>query len=149
MFNFGDPYRMGGNFFKSLMKNPLSLVIYGFFSKWYLLITLTSIIVVYWVYSGLKGAGVIDKAEAIITKALHDSKAIAQNCTPLITDIPALWQCVNNPPPYKEFSKEDLERIRKEAAENSLTTGDRELDELINPYQDAEPDSAVASPPNE
>ncbi|MCC2645940.1 MAG: hypothetical protein K0R02_5 [Rickettsiaceae bacterium] len=136
---FGSPTRIAGNMVKGLMKNPLALVVYGFFSKWYLIIAVTSMIVVYWVYTGLKDAGVIDKAEVIIIKALNDSKSIAQNCTPLIADIPALWQCVNNPPAYRQFTKEDLEKIKQQAKESSQLSGDGELDELINPYQDNEP----------
>jgi hypothetical protein len=134
---FGNSFGFGGRLMKLVLKNPLALVVYSFLSKWYLIIALSSVIVVYWVYSGLKDAGVIDKAESIITKALEESKSVAQNCVPIITDISAFWQCVSNPPVYRKFNKEDLEKIKAQAMPANQT-GDNELDELINPYQDNE-----------
>ncbi len=126
----------GTSLLKSLLKNPLGIVVYSFFSKWYLLIALTGVVVTYWVYDGLKSAGVLDTAETIIKKALNESKSVAQNCVPKIANISVFWECVNNPPVYRPLTKEDLERIRHQALSPNLTD-DSELDEMINPYQNS------------
>lgn len=93
---------------KRLLSNPMGLFVYGLFSKWYLMITITALIVTFWVFKGLEQAGVLQAAEVVVSKALNDTKAVARYCIPKITNIKDFWECLNNPPKY-EPSKQDKE----------------------------------------
>lgn len=82
-------------------KNPLTAFVYGIISKWYLMIAVSGLVVVFWVFKGLDKAGVIKESEKVIFKALNDSKSVAKNCVPKILDLNSFWQCVENPPSYE------------------------------------------------
>ncbi len=98
-----------------ILKSPMILFIYGLFSKWYIMITLAAVVVVFWVLKGLVATGIIGKAEKILFESLSNSKSIAQHCTPKILDLNEFWSCLANPPKY-EATKEEIE-LEKAATE--------------------------------
>src|ERR1700729_3487440 len=97
---FRQIYRAPLILMKGMLSNPLSLFVYGMMSKWYIMVMIPTVIVTFWVFKGLEKSGVLQAAERVVTKALVDCKSVAQNCTPLIMDISATWECVKNPPEY-------------------------------------------------
>ena len=112
MFDNWGPFGFIIDFFKKLFQNPLITFIYSIFSQWYLIIVVGSIIVTYWFFKGLKDTGVIDGAQNILVQAVNESKAIAQNCTPKITDLKGFWSCLSSPGVYRASSSDqDLQDL--------------------------------------
>jgi hypothetical protein len=62
-----------------------------------MIIMMASILVTYWVFKGLKDAGVIDSAEKILVQSLEEIKGVAQNCTPKIVNLQDFWNCLSDP----------------------------------------------------
>ena len=100
----------GGPFsgIKRLLANPMSLFVYAIMSKWYIMITLASLIVTFWVFKGLEEAGVLSAAQTVVSKALDDTKSVAKNCVPKIANLRAFWDCLNTPPKYEPTEAEQL-----------------------------------------
>lgn len=93
---------------KFLIKSPMVLFTYGIMSKWYLLITVSAVTVTYWVFKGLIQAGILQNAEQIVTRALMDTKSVAQYCIPKILHFGDFWECLQNPPTYTPSQEEIL-----------------------------------------
>ena len=117
-----------------IIANPMGIFIYGIITKWYLLVTISALVVVFWVLKGLGQAGVFHAAETIVSKALSESKAVAQYCVPKIANISDFIECVNNPPEYRE--DENARKLHK-ALETILP--ENMYPAHANPY-DANPD---------
>ncbi len=83
-----------------VMNNPIGLFIRMVLTKWSLIIILPSIMVTYWVLLGLHNVGVLNKTFTVISYGLSQTKAVAQNCTPKILDLKALWSCIESPGMY-------------------------------------------------
>lgn len=81
--------------------NPLGIFIYGILANWYVVIVVGSVVVTYWVFKGLEEIGLLSSGFNILVEALHQSKAIAQNCTPKILHINEWWNCISDPGTYK------------------------------------------------
>jgi hypothetical protein len=94
--------------FKMLLNSPMVIFIYGIISKWYIMVMVPAIIVVFWVLKGLTSTGILPATEKIVTSALEDTKSVARYCVPKITNLPAFWQCLSRPPKY-EPTKEEKE----------------------------------------
>ncbi len=94
-WNWG-PFRPS-TMLRLLYRNPLTSVVYALLSKWYVITMVGAIVVTYWVFKGLKDAGVIDAAETILVRSLGEIKGVAQNCTPKITDLHRFWNCLSDP----------------------------------------------------
>ena len=94
------------NVITRIFQSKIGIFIYGIMSQWYIIIALGSTIVVFWVFKGLKEAGVLDDAMNIVQEAIEDSKAIAQHCTPKIRNLEAMWICIQNPPKYRPSKSE-------------------------------------------
>lgn len=119
------------------MKNPMMLFVYGIISKWYITVMVAALVVTYWVFMGLKGAGIIDEAERTVTKALNETKSVAQNCVPKILNFSDFWECLDNPPEYRP--SEDEKKLQK-TLENILPDiGNSNSDDSSHPY-DPEPE---------
>lgn len=95
--------------------------IYGIMKKWYLMIAVPSIVVVYFVLQGLTKTGILQAAEEVVTEAVQDTKSIAQHCVPKILNIGAFWDCLQNPPEYEVTTEErELEQELKQYVNKSL-----------------------------
>jgi hypothetical protein len=110
--DWGNPFLI----LRKVFKNPLTLFIYGIISKWYMIIMVGSLIVTYWVFDGLKKAGVLDGAESILVKAIEETTGVAQNCVPKINNLQNFWNCLSNPAsskyvpgPYDAQLQKDLQ----------------------------------------
>lgn len=124
---FRQIYRAPLILLKAMLANPLSLFVYGIMSKWYILVMIPTVIITFWVFKGLEKSGVLQAAQVVISKALTDCKSVAQNCTPLIMDLPATWECVKNPPEYAQTADEvKLENDVNEAMKLAPQVSDSE-----------------------
>ena len=103
---FRQVYRAPLVLLRTLLASPLSFFVYGIMSKWYIMVMLAAIMTTFWVFKGLEKSGALQRAEAVVSKALVECKAVAQHCTPLILDLPATWECVKNPPIYEKSEDE-------------------------------------------
>ncbi len=98
----------GGSFFnfKKLLSSPVSLFIYGILAKWYVMVSIATLVVTFWVFKGLEKSGALATAKNIVSEALEETKAIAKYCTPKITNPSLLWECLDNPPKYQPSAEE-------------------------------------------
>lgn len=127
---FSRLYSAPGNLMRGVMANPMGVFIYGILSKWYMLIALASVVVVYWVFKGLEEAGVMDATHKIVTKSLSESKAVAKYCTPKIANPQAFWNCLSNVDQY--IAEEDEEALYKDVERRMEEN--QEEEEILNPY---------------
>lgn len=91
---------------KLLFQNPMVLFIYGIISQWYIMVVVTAVMVAYWVLHGLSGTGILEEAKKVVSKAFIETKSVAQHCTPKILTLGDFWDCLNNPPIYKQSKDE-------------------------------------------
>lgn len=125
---------------KALMKSPISFFVYGIMSKWYLMVMLSTIMVTFWVFKGLEKSGVLDATQKVVSKGLADCKSVAQNCTPLMMDLSAMWECIKNPPEYKQTTDEkNMENDTNELMKINEPMGEKTNGESVkqnepNPY---------------
>lgn len=117
--------------FRALFKSPYTLFIYGILSKWYVLFTVTSIVVTYWVLKGLDEAGILSNIESTIFKSFGEVKAVAKYCTKHIGNLSNFWECVNNIPEYID-TKEEKELMQ--ILQNQLNY-ENDTESIANPYK--------------
>lgn len=113
-----------------LTVNPMGVFIYGLLTKWYIMVLLSAVVVTYWVFKGLETAGVLTKAEQVITRALNESRSVAKNCIPKINDLKAFWNCLENPPEYAPETSTGEEELKKSLEK---FTKDQKIDS--SPYE--------------
>ena len=116
---------------KFLLKSPMLLFVYGIISKWYIMVMVSAVIVVYWVLQGLTEAGVLQAAEEVVSKALRDTKSVARYCVPQITRLEDFWNCLQSPPKYEA----DPDEIKLEKAVKHLLDFEK-YDPNKDPYAD-------------
>ena len=118
-----------------LKKNPMVLFVYGILSKFYFMIIAASIIISYFVFSGLKKAGLIKYSENTLVKVILDTKEVAKNCTPIIGKPKEFWNCLSNP---SQYSNDDHDQNINDNLEEIMKHIEKiEQDHLENedPYQ--------------
>jgi hypothetical protein len=114
--------------------NPVGIFIYGFLTKWYIIIGLGGVMVFFWVIKGLDQAGVLKKSTAIILDGVNSSKSVAKYCTPKITNISNFIDCLNNPPKYEaDQNDESVNRVLEKALRNHEVYNPTK--ERRNPYE--------------
>lgn len=141
----------GNNFLWQLMngalgkviKNPMSLFVYGILSKWYIAVLIACTVVTFWVFKGLNDAGILKAAEEIVFTALNESKSVAKNCIPQISKPADFWKCLQNPPEYAPSEDEkklqhSLEKVFKQSipTNNSRNNGYNPAGIGNDPYED-------------
>jgi len=107
----------------------MAIFVYGILSKWYLLISVASIVVVFWVFKGLSDAGVLKKAETTVFDALNETKSVARYCVPKIMNFSSFWDCLQNPPRYPDDDGMGVEQLQKQSP-----TIDPDIYSSRNPY---------------
>jgi hypothetical protein len=82
--------------FGFLFKNPLFVWIW----TWNIHIIMVSLIVCYYVFTGLKSIGVIDLVQNETINILDNTLNVAAACPQTLAggNINAFWQCIQNPP---------------------------------------------------
>ena len=116
---------------KFLLKSPMLLFVYGIISKWYIMVMVSAVIVVYWVLQGLTEAGVLQAAEKVVSTALSDTKSVARYCIPKITRLEDFWDCLQSPPRYEASPDE----IHLENTVKKLLDFEK-YDQTKDPYAD-------------
>ena len=91
-----------------IIKNPLITFVYGILSKWFIVIFVTAIVVVFWVFKGLSDAGILQIAENVVFRAFDQTKAVAQYCIPKIMNLEIFWDCLQNTPTYTPSPEEEM-----------------------------------------
>ena len=105
--------------FLRIASNPMGVFVYSILSKWYVITTVAAISVTFWVFSGLQKAGVIDSITESLTFGFDTAKAVAQHCTPLITDLPKMFDCIDKVGP-KDYNPEGTDDNSRAVMENEL-----------------------------
>lgn len=90
-----------------IMGSSMGQFVYGILSKWYILIAVSGVTVVFWVLKALQETGILEGAFYIVTHALNDSKSIARYCMPKILDLGEMWHCIQNLPTYTPTNEEN------------------------------------------
>jgi hypothetical protein len=118
---------------------PLELV-YSILSKWKWVISVSSLTVLYWVFSGLTKIGFIDHVNKTLDGSLKDSIAIAKNCTPQIANIKVFFECIQHPENFN-FHMNESESMAHDFFKKELTkkkdfksNNPNKFYELLNPY---------------
>jgi len=90
--------------------NPMGIFLWGLITKWYLIIAVASLIVLYYVVKGLDQIGFIDYFTRTTIEVLDTTKAVAQNCIPKLgkkgqnsnwDNLVSFWDCLGDPGYYE------------------------------------------------
>ena len=130
---------------KLLLRNPIILFVYGIFAKWYVIVMIPAIMVVYWVFTGLTTIGFLQEAERVVTTALKDTKYIARYCVPKIVHWGDFWECLQNPEDYEETAFEQDLREGLEDLIDLNNYNDNQDPYAEDPYEDTTRPSAPAN----
>lgn len=114
-----------------VIKGPMGLFVYAFMTKWYLIIAIPAIIVVFWVITGLTGTGILTNIETIVVQALNDSKSVARYCIPKILNLGDFWDCLQSPPKYEPTPDE----VTMENTAKTILDVDK-YNAKLDPYSD-------------
>ncbi|ABV79381.1 hypothetical protein A1I_05270 [Rickettsia bellii OSU 85-389] len=119
--------------------NPMGVFLWGIISKWYIMIAVASLIVLFYAVKGLEKIGFIDYFGRTTVEILDTSKAIAQNCTvklgPNWDNLVNFWNCLGDPGKYE---------VKEGTGEQELQQG---VERLINKPEDGgEGDGTVPEP---
>lgn len=118
------------NIIQKLLKSPMAIFVYGILSKWYLMIAVAAMVVVFWVFKGLSDTGILKQAETTVLDALSQTKSVARFCVPKILNLESFWHCLQDPPEYPD--EEEIEAIQKLHKESSVI--DPDIYDSRNPY---------------
>ncbi|XVN43443.1 MAG: DUF2670 domain-containing protein [Candidatus Rickettsia vulgarisii] len=125
---------------RSLKKlNPMRVFLWGIIGKWYVMIIITSLVVLFWVTKGLKDIGFIDYVTDSVEEILDTTKGAAQNCIPKLgpnwDHLVRFWHCLGNPPQYVPNEELTGEGKLKDNL-NNLLPKDKNNQEQANPYEE-------------
>ncbi|WP_341792806.1 MULTISPECIES: DUF2670 domain-containing protein [unclassified Rickettsia] len=114
--------------------NPMGLFLWGIISKWYLMVAITSLIILYYVAKGLDDIGFIDYVTKTVSEELEQTKAVAQNCTPKLgadwNHLVRFWDCLGDPGKYE---------VRE-------GTGEKQLQQSMDKLIQNQPDGTIPEP---
>jgi|GEM_PF-935106 len=114
--------------------NPMGVFLWGIITKWYLMIAVASLIVLFYVVKGLEKIGFIDYFTTTTIEILDISKAIAQNCTtklgPNWDNLVNFWNCLGDPGQYTP----------------EQGTGEIELQQSVEKLIKNQPDGTIPEP---
>lgn len=130
-----SPFNLYG-IFRMIFKNPMTLFVYGIMTKWYIIVLVPAVVVVFWVFKGLSDIGVISYAENITTQVLEKSQAIAKHCIPKISNRTAFLSCIDNPPKYK--ASDDEKKLKQDLDRYLRVKKAKDKKPKFNPYDDKE-----------
>ncbi|XVN41237.1 MAG: DUF2670 domain-containing protein [Rickettsia endosymbiont of Argas persicus] len=127
--------------------NPMGVFLWGIITKWYLMIAVASLIVLFYVVKGLEKISFIKYFTDSTVEVLDTSKAVAQNCIiklgPNWDSLVNFWNCLSNPGQYevREGTEEEelqkgLDKLIKKLGDEG--SGDGTIPEpatpIVNPY---------------
>lgn len=122
--------------------NPMGVFLWGLITKWYLMIAVASLIVLFYVVKGLEKIGFIDYFTKTTIEILDTTKAVAQNCTtklgPDWNHLVSFWNCLSYPGEYKHEEgtgakelQESVEQLIKDQPDGTIP----ESVTPVNPYE--------------
>lgn len=127
--------------------NPMGVFLWSLIAKWYVMIAIASLVVLFWVAKGLEKIGFLDYMTKATIEVLETSKAVAQNCTPKLgprfENLLDFWNCLGNPPKYEIREKETGEEALQKGLHKILPK-DGTVPEILpyrNPYDSPDPDA--------
>lgn len=112
------------------------LFIYSIIAKWYVMVAVISITVVFWVFKGLEEAKIFDEVGTIFAKVAEDSHKIAKYCTPKIRDLSAVWKCIDeiDNKQLDEKDREKTKQLTKDIVGPSGHADSLDVETVVNPY---------------
>jgi len=119
---FSQAYKLPLMLIKRVMANPMGIFVYGILSKWYIIVMIATVSVTFWVFKGLEKAGVLDAITQEVQYGLREVQAVSQKCTPLIVNLPEMWQCIQTTS-GSDFEEGEDEKTLKKALQNDLDEG--------------------------
>lgn len=105
--------------------NPMGVFLWGIIAKWYFMIAIASLVVLFWVVQGLNQIGFIDHMYKSVSEVLVMSKAVAQNCTTKLGNLKDFWVCLGNPGEYNP----DKEAVINNSTGETIRTNEKALEE--------------------
>ncbi|MCC8417338.1 MAG: DUF2670 domain-containing protein [Rickettsia endosymbiont of Bryobia graminum] len=131
-----------GSLKKLVAANPMGLFLWGIIGKWYIMIIISSLVVLFWVTKGLKEVGFIDYVTESVEEILDTTKGAAQNCIPKLgadwDHLVRFWHCLGNPPKYEPNEELTGEGALKNRLNNLLPNKDKTPQEQqANPYDNS------------
>jgi hypothetical protein len=124
---------------RKLLIGSVGSFVYGIFGKWYLIIAIPGIMVVFWVFTGLEKIGVLSAAQTTLINAVHSSKAIAQHCTEKLIRFDDFLTCLNNPPAYNPHQEEKAIEELIQQNSNEGNKGNKSEKQQSKNYDDGDP----------
>jgi hypothetical protein len=85
---------------KLLFKSSMVIFIYGIIAKWYVMIIVAAIVVIFLVLAVLKDSIFLEEVEKVGSKALDGSKLVARYCIPKVMSCNDFWDCLESPQKY-------------------------------------------------
>lgn len=122
-------------FFAAVMANPIGIFIYGIFGRIYLVVMVTAVLVVFWVFKGLDKIGLIKYTQDLVVTVLGDTESIARYCTPHIIEPNVFWDCIGNPSKYKDDSDDPADEENASALKSAVKAIEKTLQIKENKQQ--------------
>jgi hypothetical protein len=123
-----------------IVANPMGVFLYSIIAKWYVMVAIASLVVLFWVARGLEQIGFVNYITKSTVEILDISKSIAQNCTtklgPRFENLVDFWNCLGNPPKYQVRDDLTKEKALEDGLNKLIYDKHKQLrdDELNNPY---------------
>ncbi|WP_341756564.1 MULTISPECIES: DUF2670 domain-containing protein [unclassified Candidatus Tisiphia] len=124
--------------------NPMGVFLWSIIAKWYVMIAVASLVVLFWVAKGLEKVGLINYVTTATTEILDTSKSIAQHCTPKLgpnfESLTNFWKCLGDPPKYEVHDEITGEKTLEDGLKK-LLPNDGTVPEMLpyrNPYDSPE-----------
>lgn len=83
------------DFFRQLFKDPKAIFIQGLIAKWYMLVMIPAIALVYKIFVFLHERGIFAKLEAFVTYQLDSISIMVDRCLSSTTDFSSLPSVLN------------------------------------------------------
>lgn len=110
--------------------NPMGIFLWGLIAKWYVMIAVASLVVLFWVVKGLEKTKFLDAMETATKEIFTITKGAAQNCIPKLgptfTDLTNFWDCLGDPPAY------DKDKPAYDKDQGEIKTHEEELEKDFN-----------------
>lgn len=110
----------GFGMFGMSIKSPIIGFIYAILAKTITISFIGVVMVTYWVLKGLHDNGMLAKMQDAMVESLETTKAVAQHCTPKLTNLDQFLRCLDNPPKYRA-TREEAELVKAAEAIQKLT----------------------------
>lgn len=84
------------DFLTKLFRDPKSIFIIGFLTKWYMIIVIPAVAAAFFFIKGLYSSGFMQKFEDFVSNTLWELVKVVRDCTPKILDLAEFMSCFFN-----------------------------------------------------